>query len=489
MDADDGRPSLPLWRQLYDRLRSDVLEGRLVPGSRLPASRTLALELGVSRNTVVNAFDQLISDGYLESRRGSGTFVARFRNDDLGREPEQPLTVEAGPRRLSSRGNRIATAYPPYRPAELRPFQTGVPAAEAFEGAIWRRLADRYWGPRPKLQLRAYQDPAGHGPLRRAIMERLAVSRAIACRPENVIVVSGSQQAFDLASRVLLDHGDAAWVEDPGYPGVRGALTAAEASIVPVPVDGEGLDVSAGTAAHADARLVYVTPSHQFPLGVTMSLRRRLALLGWARASGGFILEDDYGSEYRYVGRQLEALHSLDGEGRVIYVGTFSKVLFPALRLGYLVVPDAMIDAFAAARTVADRHSPLIEQAMLADYMVEGHFARRVKRMRQLYAERQAVLVRAARKCLKGLLEVNPSPAGLHLLGLLPADQDDRLASRAAAEHGVRAAALSDYSISTRTPPGLLLGYTGFTNDEIVGAVDNLAIALREVRQGRTAGR
>ncbi len=282
------------------------------------------------------------------------------------------------------------------------------------------------------------------------------------CEASQVIVVNGAQQAVDLAARVLLDPGDTAWVEDPGYQGARGALIAAGIRLAPVPVDAEGLDVRRGARAAPGARLVYVTPSHQYPLGVTMSLNRRLALLEWASASGAWILEDDYDSEYRYAGRPLAALQGLDTAGRVIYVGTFSKVLFPALRLGYLVVPPELVDAFVAARALADRHSPSVTQAALADFIDGGHFARHVRRTRALYAERQAALVRAAQRTLGGLLEVAPAEAGMHLMGWLPVGVDDRVAARAAlGPRRGRAAALGlsspgDSSLgSGRTDAGL----------------------------------
>jgi len=306
----------------------------------------------------------------------------------------------------------------------------------------------------------------------------LGATRAVRCTWEQVIVVSGSQQALDLAARVLLDPGDAAWVEDPGYAGARGALLGAGARLVPVPVDGDGLDVAAGAQLGAGARLAYVSPSHQYPLGVTMSLSRRLALLGWASRSGAWVLEDDYDSEYRYTGRPLEALQGLDPEGCVIYLGTFSKVLFPALRLGYLVVPPELVDPFTAARELVDRQSPSVEQAVLAEFIAEGHFARHVRRMRVLYAERQATLVEAAARELSGALDVRPAEAGMHLVGWLPGGTDDREASRRAAAEGVEATALSLHGIEPPQRRGLLLGYAAVGEEEIRAGVRRLAASL-----------
>jgi GntR family transcriptional regulator/MocR family aminotransferase len=303
-----------------------------------------------------------------------------------------------------------------------------------------------------------------------------------------VIVVSGSQQALDLSARLLLDPGDKVWVEDPGYAGARGALVGAGAIPVPVPVDEEGLNVEAGTKQDADARLACVTPSHQYPLGATMSLSRRLALLEWANRRDAWVIEDDYDSEYRYSGRPLEALQGLDTEGRVVYAGTFSKVLFPSLRLGYLVVPPDLVDPFTAARELADRHSPLIDQAVLARFISEGHFARHVRRMRKLYAERQSTLVEAANHHLPGLLDIRPAEAGLHLIGQLPEDVDDCEASRYARTEGVEAPALSIYGANPQAKRGLLLGYAAVAEPEIQSGVQRLAKALKKISSTNSLG-
>jgi GntR family transcriptional regulator/MocR family aminotransferase len=300
----------------------------------------------------------------------------------------------------------------------------------------------------------------------------------VRCTADQVIVVSGSQQALDLAARVLLDPGDAVWVEDPGYRGARGALAAAGATLVPVPVDDEGLDVAAGIAQCPAARLACVTPSHQYPLGVTMSAARRLALLEWAAQADAWIVEDDYDSEYRYAGPPLTALQGLDTQGRVIYMGTFSKVLFPALRLGYVVVPPDLVDPFISARALSDRHPPTLEQAVLADFMADGHFARHIRRMRLLYAERQEVLVRTAARRLEGLLDVPPSPAGMHLLGWTPPGVPDHWAATQAATKGVETPPLSAYRLTPGGRAGLLLGYTALDAPTMRRGVDRLAQAL-----------
>ena len=481
--APDRSSPVPLHRQLYEGIRGDILAGRLAAGTRLPSTRALAAEIGVSRNTVMGAYLQLLSEGYARGRVGAGTHVAAELPDDLlsagSGEGRRPRRTGYGGRGLSRRG--VALAATPATTARdrgaPRAVRSGVP--DGFPSRAWGRIAGKVLR-RPPRGLLGYGDPVGYGPLRAEISAYVGAARAVRCSWEQVLIVSGSQQALDLCARVLLDPGDAAWVEDPGYMGTRGALAGAGARLVPVPVDEDGLDVEAGIGREAGARLACVTPSHQYPLGVTMSLGRRLALLRWAGRSGAWVIEDDYDSEYRYTGRPLEALQGLDSstEGCVIYVGTFSKVLSPALRLGYLVVPPELVDAFAAARELVDRCSPSLEQAVLAEFMAEGHFARHVRRMRVLYSERQAALIEAAERELSGILDLGPAETGMHLVGWLPDGADDREASRRAAASGVEAAALSRHRIEAPVPAGLLLGYAAYEEEEIGAGVRRLAQAL-----------
>jgi GntR family transcriptional regulator/MocR family aminotransferase len=490
----DRASGVPLYRQLYDGLRETILSGRLRPGARLPSTRTLAGDLQASRNTVLAAFGQLLAEGYLEGRVGAGTTVAHtLPETHLRARPEAAGLGRPGRRpRLSRRGALLVGTREALARGAItaRPFRPGLPGLDAFPFDLWTRLVARRWRGVPR-QLLDYGDPAGYAPLREAIAAYLGEARAVRCEAAQVIVVTGAQQAVDLAARVLLDPGDTAWVEDPGYPGARGALVAAGIRPAPVPVDAEGLDVRRGARRAPGARLVYVTPSHQYPLGVTMSLHRRLALLEWASTSGAWVLEDDYDSEYRYAGRPLAALQGLDAARRVIYAGTFSKVLFPALRLGYLIVPPELVDAYVAARALTDRHSPSVTQAALADFIDGGHFARHIRRTRALYAERQAALVRAARRSLGGLLEVAPAEAGMHLMGWLPAGVDDRVAARAALARDVDALPLSSF----RARParrgargGLMLGYAAYAPREIEEGCARLAAALREAGQGKRVG-
>jgi GntR family transcriptional regulator / MocR family aminotransferase len=325
-----------------------------------------------------------------------------------------------------------------------------------------------------------YGDPAGYQPLRQAIAEYLRVSRAVRCAASQVIITDGTQQAFDLAARVLLDPGDTAWVEDPGYLGSRAALRAGGICCMPVPIDAEGINVRAGMARAPHARLVFVTPSHEYPLGVIMSLSRRMALLEWARKQHAWIVEDDYDSEFRYRGRPLASLQGLDEAGRVIYTGSFSKTLFPGLRLGYLVAPERLVETFVLARALANRSSAGLEQFLAAEFLSEGHFGRHVRRMRALYAERQQSLVAAVERELAGVLEVRASDAGQHLVAWLPPGSNDTAVSEQAAAAGILAPPLSAYSMEARLRPGLLLGYAAYNPRHIREGVRKLAAVLEK---------
>ena len=479
----DPRSATPLHRQLYEEIRAAVLAGRLSAGARLPSTRALAADLDISRNTVAGAFDQLVAEGYIEGRPGAGTFVAKELPDQLLRVSSSTRTRRpsgAPAAQLSKRGRMLAAT--PVAPAARDgaspcAFRPGIPALDAFPRELWSRIAARQYR-QSRFDLFSYGNPAGHPPLRRAIAEYLRAARGVNCSWEQVIVTSGSQQALDLGARVLLDAGDTAWVEDPGYFGARGAWTAAGVRCASIPVDAEGLNVAHGESSAPEARMAYVSPSHQYPLGVTMSLARRMALLAWARRRGAWIAEDDYDSEFRYAGRPLAALQGLDTAGRVIYIGTFSKVLFPALRLGYMVVPDGTVDAFAAARALSDRHPPGPSQALVAEFLAEGHFARHIRRMRTLYGERQAALVSAARSEWQGLLEVSRADSGMHLVAWLSNGMSDRGASQRAAAAGISAPPLSAYYHAAAARPALLLGYSSITARKIHEGARRLAAAM-----------
>ncbi|MFN8513230.1 MAG: PLP-dependent aminotransferase family protein [Chloroflexia bacterium] len=478
LPALDPASPLPLHRQLYDALRRAILARQLAPGTRLPSTRALAADLRLARATVVVAYEQLHAEGYIEGRVGAGTEVARALPGRCAAPPGGGAAPTGGGRALSQRGaGLVAAARSTGLGLPSRLFHPGLPALDAFPAATWSRLmAQRLRG--SATELLAYSDPAGFRPLREAIAAYLGAARAVRCTADQVIIVSGAQQGLDLLTRLLLDPGDAAWIEDPGYGAARTALIASGARLVPVPVDGDGLDVAAGIARAPAARLAYVTPSHQFPLGSTLSLARRLELLAWAERAHAWIIEDDYDSEYRYTGRPLAALQGLDTAGRVIYLGTFSKVLSPGLRIGYLIAPPDLSAPIIAARGLTDRHSPTLEQAVLADFITAGHFARHLRRVRDLAAERQSALLAAIRAHLGDALTVTPQPAGLHLVGHLPPGSDDLAASRRAAAVGITAPSISSSYLDAPRQHGLLLGYASAPPPALRDAVRTLATAL-----------
>ena len=481
----DANLPTPLYRQLYGRLRRAILTGQLRRGERLPSTRTLASELGVSRFTIVAAYDLLLLEGYLESRVGHGTVVSRQLpesplNDPQAGAPELHTEVwEPPPVRLAALTQRIHEVPSIKRVEGSRsgPFVAGQPALDLFPYDLWTRLLARR--ARRSLQAHAYyQSPAGYAPLREAIAAHIGIARGVRCTPDQIIITAGTQGALDLAVRTLLDPGDIAWIENPGYFGARGALRSAGVHLIPVPVDAKGLDVAEGQHRYPAARLAFVTPSHQFPTGVTMSLGRRLALLDWASRSRGWILEDDYDSEYRYGGRPLDALQALDQDGRVIYIGTFSKLVFPALRLGYLVAPHDLVSPLLATRRYIDVHMPILEQMALADFLSEGHYARHLRRMVHQYRRRRDCLYHELKTELGGLLDISLPEAGLELVGWLPPGVDDRRAAALATTVGVKVVPISLHSLEPLRRGGLLFGFAGIDEEEIRRGVKTLAAAL-----------
>jgi len=472
-------PATSLGRWLYAALRDAILEGRLRPGTRLPSTRDLAERYGIARGTVVEAFDELKWEGYLESRVGSGTWVTTTLPDDLFAVPRPPRagTPRASrdrPRAISAYGRRVVPAdY--FEGGPIRAFCANRPALDLFPIDLWTQLTARRLR-RSTTDLLLRCDALGHRPLREAVADYLATSRGAACAPDQVAIVSGVQEALDLAARLLLDPGDRVAVEDPGYDGARLVFEASGATVVPLPVDREGLVLD--EARLQGVRLVYATPAHQFPLGVAMSLPRRLAWLEWAVASDAMIFEDDYDSEYRYSGRPLPALQGLDRQGQVLLAGSFSKVLFPALRLGYVVVPEDLVDRFAAIRSLTHRHAPLIEQAVLADFIVDGHFGRHIRRMREVYAERLAVLLAAAEERLAGLLEISDVEAGLQTVGWLRRGLSAEWAAKAAASRDVEVTPLGHWGRDGVEREALHLGFAAVGEAEIRRGVRDLAAAL-----------
>lgn len=483
----DQNATAPLYKQLYERLRAKILAGQLEAGARLPSTRVLASELGVSRNTTALAYELLLLEGFIESRVGDGTRVAHLQAEQLLQPPRRAATQETAPPLPVALSKRTQSLVRLSYPDELdvgqsRPetnlFGVGLPDVSYFPYETWAKLVARH--ARQSLQdASLYQNPQGYAPLREAIATHIGIRRGVHCSPDQVILTSGAQGAFDLVARVLLNPGDPVWVEDPGYLGARGPLVAVGARLVAVPVDEEGIDVAAGIQLGRDARMAIITPSHQFPTGVTMSLNRRLALLEWSREARSWLIEDDYDSEFRFSGRPLEALQSFDNAGRVIYIGTFSKVLFPSLRLGYLVAPPELLTGFLAARRFVDVHLPLLEQMALTDFITEGHFARHLRKMRLLYLERRNTLINALSQELGDVLDITVPEAGIHLTAWLSSYTSARVAVQRAAARGLRIQRVSQFSLRSHPRDGLLLGFACDTPQELRAGVKTLAQALR----------
>ncbi|MEM7203714.1 MAG: PLP-dependent aminotransferase family protein [Planctomycetota bacterium] len=454
-----------LSQQLYGALRSAILTGPLTRGDRLPSTRELSSDLGISRTTVINAFEQLRAEGYIESSVGRGTHV----RDTLPEDAELAVCPTKKPpaprRRATSRRNRrclISAASPVFDAiAPVRLFRAGVPAVEEFPIPIWSRLMRSRWRSSSAADL-AYGAVEGYRPLRHAIVDYLRVFRGVRCSVEQVLVVHGTQQAIDLVSRLLIRPNDRVLVENPGYRRAHLAFDAAGAELVPVPVDALGMRVDL-RSQWPSARLAYVTPSHQFPMGVTLPLERRLHLLDWAARAGAFVMEDDYDSEYRYVQRPLAALQGLDTQERVIYVGSFSKTVFPACGVAYVVVPPAMIEPATRTLALCGRPPSTIEQMVLRDFLSEGHFARHLRRMRKIYAERRTAFVESAQRHLSEWLEIVGSDAGLHCTARLAEGLEQAETCAALVGAGIQVVSLADYTIpcaKEHTPPhGLVFGF------------------------------
>ena len=512
---------VPLFQQIYRQLTQAILSGQLRSGDALPSTRQLSSALGVSRNTVINAYDTLLAEGYIEGTVGSGSYVSRQLPEDLTELPSQPVVSSSTlnkpkakssphnapmplPDHMQSLLNSPLVVYTD-RGGEPVPFRSGIPALDAFPSRLWLKLVNKHWKS-PEHAMLNYGRTAGYTPLCEAIAHYLNSSRGVQCDADQVIIVSGSQQGLDLTSRVLLTPNDTVWMENPGYLGARAAFQSAKAHLIGVPLDEEGLDLTWATTHSAPAKVAFVTPSHQYPLGITMSLRRRLALLDWANEHDSWIIEDDYDSEYRYAGRPLSSLQGLDRHDRVIYIGTFSKTMYPSLRLGYLVVPRSLIPAFITAKAQADQHSPLVDQAVLTDFINEGHFGRHLRRMRSLYAHRQSVLLSAVQKQFAKTpdrLTIQANQAGLHVVGVLPESTYAHLVGSTLAKDtpidqvilaSVKAAGISTLPLSLyylhnqssypaiKNPLcGFLLGYSGYSDTQIQHGVATLQRVLKSL--------
>lgn len=477
----DPNASVPLYRQIYNGYRSAILRGDLRPSQQIPSTRHFASELRVSRFPVLHAYSQLLAEGYFESRVGSGTFVASSL-------PEQFASVESniapraklpsGPRNVS----RSSLLYPSFDRARLPrgwgAFGLHQPAFDHFPFRLWSKLIARH-SRNPAASALHHIDPLGSERFRTEICSYLRTARGVHCTVGQIMIVSGSQQAFDITTRVLLDPGSAVFVEDPCYDMARTVLTAASCRLIPVPVDQEGMDISAALQLNLKARAAFVIPSHQYPLGSTMTLARRLELLSWAQRTGAWVIEDDRDSEYRYDSNPISSLHGLDVNAQVIYIGTFSKVMFPSLRIGYIVVPEDLVDRFTAVRVAMDIFPPYLPQEVLADFLHEGHFGQHIRKMRSLYGRRREVLIQSLHADFGDMLEEHGAEAGMHVAVTLPEGYRDTEICAAAAEARLYVSPLSPSYIERAPRQGFILGFGSTPVEQIPDAVHALKPLLR----------
>jgi GntR family transcriptional regulator / MocR family aminotransferase len=470
----------PLPRQVYDGFRAAILRGDLRPGQRVPSSRELAVDLHVSRFPVLDAYSQLLAEGYFESRIGSGTFVSNSL-PERNAESKHPDDGPAGSRRLGRR----SSLFPRFEELPWRygwgAFGVHQPALDQFPFDAWSRLITHH-SREPRLHAIHHVDPLGLEPFRNAICDYLRTARAVHCEPHQIMVVSGSQQALEITARVLLDPGDSVWVEDPGYRLTRSVLQGAGCRLMPVPVDDEGMDVGVGMRRRSKARAAFVSPSHQYPLGSTMSASRRLQLLEWARRSGAWIVEDDYDSEYRYESLPIPSLQGLDTDFRVIYIGTFSKVLFASLRLGYIVIPPDLVERFMAVRFAMDIFPSYLYQEVLTDFMRDGHFGRHIRRTRALYNERRTALVKSIRELFGEQLKVHGAEAGMHMTVTLPNGYNDVEVATRAAKEKLWLWPLSPSYVKATAEQGFILGFGSTPANQIHQAVCQMRNVLAASR-------
>ncbi len=474
--AVDRNASKPLHRQIYDAYRAAIASGELRAGQRVPSTRVLASELGLSRIPVLNSYSQLLAEGYFESRIGAGTVVSGALPEQVAPPASgvaQPKKPRPGSRALS---RRAALLTPPADTPWLLghgAFSISHVAFEHFPFQVWGSLIARH-GRNLTVKSLRYSNAMGSADLRETIATYLRTARGVRCEAEQIMIVSGSQQALEISARVLLDPGDSVWLEQPGYRYARDVFALAGCRLIPVPVDEEGLDVSAGVRLHSKAKAVFVTPSHQYPLGVTLNASRRLQLLDWAQSTGAWIIEDDYDSEYRYESMPIASLQGLDQNSRVIYVGTFSKVLFPSLRLGYLVIPSDLVDAYRALRFRMDLGPPEFLQGVLADFIREGHFGRHLRRMRTIYRERSNALTESLRKELGAAIEVTGAQAGMFIAVSLTKGGNDSELALQAAKQNLLLTPLSPCYIGEASRHGFVLGFGSTSAEEMPRAVRKL---------------
>lgn len=480
----DSNSEKSLYKQLYSSIREAILTGRLKSGQKLPGTRSLSEELKISRNTVVLAFEQLMIEGYIESKTGAGTYVTK----DL------PDKFFEGRKASGSSENKISAPLikfdkkfgpPEYirrkiEEDKIHPFQNGLPSLDDFPFIEWFKIINKtsaFISPKNF----GYTSSTGYSPLKEAISDYLGTYRAVDCTPDQIIITNGSQQGLDLISRVLLEENKNVLLEDPCYFGSKSSVQWTKAKTFPVPVDYEGIDIDYAAEHYPSPDFIYTTPSHQYPLGSIMSISRRLRLLEFANKNNAWIIEDDYDSEFRYAGNPLPSLQGMDKFSRVIYIGTFSKVMFPGLRLGYLVLPNKeMVRPFAVAKAITDRQCPILEQIALTRYITDGLFTKHIRKMRMLYKARQEFLIKELNTQLGDILNVKTSDAGMHIVAWLPRKYDDKKISKDAEGDNLIVYPLSEYIIKFKQQPGLIMGYTAFKENDLQKGVKKLRRILRQ---------
>ncbi len=463
--------STPVYRQLYDSIRNMILAGQFRSGQRLPSSRDIADRFNISRTTVLQAYEDLLSEGYIEGKTGAGTFVSSKIPEKFINTTSSKKVIKK--KKFVAKKSSQLSKYLNYERADynkFQPFKPGIPDLNNFPFVLWSKLLSNVINELSPKEF-GYSSAAGFKPLRVAIANHIRVSRSVNCEPEQIIITGGSQQGIDLICRVLLERGDNVGFEDPGYPGARDIILAAGMNLIPLQMDNEGLTYQ---NIKKKCNLIYTTPSHQYPLGITMSLQRRLELIDFASSKNIWILEDDYDSEYRYDGHPISSLQGIDEYGCVIYMGTFSKVMFPGLRIGYLVVPDSLIDSFIAAKLLSDRNSPIFEQAALCKFISDGHFGRHLRKMRLLYEQRKKFFFDSVEEHLSPHLTLHKTETGLHTFAWLKRIRSDKKIAKHFFENGVITPALSDYSIKNKLKPGLVLGYAAYSEKQIMSSVNKM---------------
>lgn len=467
--------------KVYHTIRNAILDGRLAAGTKLPSSRAFAEMMSISRNSVIAGFDRLTDEGYLFTKKGAGTYVSTTRPDDVIKLPTKMCHVPKSQQTTfhpNSNLTNLATQWEKSRPntSQYKMFNIGVGCVDQFPHDLWGRILGRAWRS-SKREITHYNHPAGYPPLKKVLADYVRSTRGVNCHQDQIIIVNGTQQAINIAAKVLLQTGDRAWLDDPGYDSARAILSVSGINISPIPSDNEGMDIAYAAKYHADAKFIYTAPSHQFPLGTTLSLPRRLALLEWAYQNNAWIFEDDYNSEFRYLSKPIQALQGLDKYQRVIYSGTFSKMMYPGFRLGFLIVPEKLQEAFTMIKYYSDSHSGYLEQAALAQFIQEGHYARHVRRVRKICYSRQLTLIETIRHYLPHVFEVELTDSGIHAVCWVKPEYNLQDIISACRQLGFGIQPLSRYCINSQNNNAILFGYAAHNETDIT----NNIIALSHI--------